>query len=67
MNMANNLKMLVCDDKNMNNQPQPKAQEFSNFVIFKIDDSKVNIDVKFEDKYGNGTEFQEQNITIGFI
>lgn len=26
------------------------AQEFSNFVIFKIEDSKVNIDVKFQDE-----------------
>ncbi len=27
-----------------------QPEEFSNFVIFKIDDSKVNIDVKFEDE-----------------
>ncbi|MDP0587766.1 MAG: RhuM family protein [Candidatus Endonucleobacter bathymodioli] len=26
------------------------VQTFSNFVIFKIDDSKVNIDVKFQDE-----------------
>ena len=26
------------------------AEEFSNFVIFKIDDAKVNIDVKFQDE-----------------
>ena len=26
------------------------VQEFSNFVIFKIDDSKINIDVKFQDE-----------------
>lgn len=34
------------DDKLQTNQPQ----EFSNFVIFKIDNSKVNIDVKFQDE-----------------
>lgn len=34
----------------MDKQLQSTAQEFSNFVIFKIDDSKVNIDVKFEDE-----------------
>jgi hypothetical protein len=35
----------------MNKQlPITQRQEFSNFVIFKIDDSKVNIDVKFEDE-----------------
>lgn len=34
----------------MDKQLQTTAQEFSNFVIFKIDDSKVNIDVKFEDE-----------------
>ena len=33
-------------DKLQTNQ----AQEFSNFVIFKIDNSKVNIDVKFQDE-----------------
>jgi len=33
-------------EKKMNKQ----LQEFSNFVIFKIDDSKVNIDVNFEDE-----------------
>ena len=27
-----------------------KVQEFSNFVIFKIEDAKVNIDVKFQDE-----------------
>ena len=27
-----------------------KPQEFSNFVIFKIEDAKVNIDVKFQDE-----------------
>jgi len=27
-----------------------KVEEFSNFVIFKIEDSKVNIDVKFQDE-----------------
>ncbi len=35
---------------NIHKQLQTTAQEFSNFVIFKIDDSKVNIDVKFEDE-----------------
>jgi len=34
----------------MDKQLQTTTQEFSNFVIFKIDDSKVNIDVKFEDE-----------------
>lgn len=34
------------DNKLQTNQPQ----EFSNFVIFKIDNSKVNIDVKFQDE-----------------
>lgn len=34
----------------MDKQLQTTAQEFSNFVIFKIDNSKVNIDVKFEDE-----------------
>lgn len=27
-----------------------QVQEFSNFVIFKIDNSKVNINVKFKDE-----------------
>ncbi|MEA3330292.1 MAG: virulence RhuM family protein [Campylobacterota bacterium] len=35
----------------MNNQPQPTTpQPFSNFVIFKIDNAKVNIDVFFQDE-----------------
>ncbi len=35
----------------MNNQPQPTTpQQFSNFVIFKIDSVKVNIDVFFQDE-----------------
>jgi hypothetical protein len=35
----------------MNKQLQTTTQQqFTNFVIFKIDDSKVNIDVKFEDE-----------------
>jgi len=33
--------------KKLNKQ---SVQEFSNFVIFKIEDSKVNIDVKFQDE-----------------
>ncbi|MEA2091721.1 MAG: virulence protein [Campylobacterota bacterium] len=35
----------------MNNQRQPtKPQQHSNFVIFKIDNAKVNIDVFFQDE-----------------
>ena len=35
----------------MNNQPQPTTpQEFPKFVIFKIDNAKVNIDVFFYDE-----------------
>ncbi len=35
----------------MNNQPQPTTpQQFPNFVIFKIDSVKVNIDVFFQDE-----------------
>ena len=35
----------------MNNQPQPATiEEFPNFVIFKIDNAKVNIDVFFHNE-----------------
>lgn len=34
----------------MNNKQIATEQDFSNFVIFKIDNSKVNIDVKFKDE-----------------
>ena len=32
------------------NIEENSIKEFSNFVIFKIEDSKVNIDVKFQDE-----------------
>jgi hypothetical protein len=35
----------------MDKQLQTTVQEFSNFVIFKIDDSKVNIDVILTNYY----------------
>ncbi len=56
----------------MNKQLQTTAQELSNFVIFKIDNSKVNIDVLFEDetlwltqkKMAELFETTPQNITL---
>ena len=56
----------------MDKQLQPTAQEFSNFVIFKIDNSKVNIDVLFQDetlwltqkKMAKLFETTPQNITL---
>lgn len=34
---------------NIHNELQISAQEFLNFVIFKIDNSKININVKFDE------------------
>lgn len=56
----------------MDKQLQTTAQEFSNFVIFKIDNSKVNIDVLFQDetlwltqkKMAELFETTPQNITL---
>ncbi len=56
----------------MDKQLQSTAQEFSNFVIFKIDKSKVNIDVLFQDetlwltqkKIAELFETTPQNITL---
>lgn len=56
----------------MDKQLQTTAQEYSNFVIFKIDNSKVNIDVLFQDetlwltqkKMAELFETTPQNITL---